>query len=186
MVLPPIFLAVLRAVVLALAAQAAAAQAPDRPPTLPDVPSRNAKGGFSGAMLVTADPDWKEKWMTPSNGAGVRFGTTRVVRLGERVNVLTFLSNPGLDSDGRADVRCTLRVTGPDGQSSTEGVNEPCFNGKLAGPPQHAYMANLALHFFAEPSDPVGVYRVDMLLRDEVRGIDLPLRIAYELLPPGR
>jgi hypothetical protein len=137
-------------------------------------------------MLVTADPDWKEKWMTPSNGAGVRFSTTRVVRLGERVSVLTFLSNPGLDSGGRAHVRCTLRVTRPDGQSGSQGVNEPCFSGKLTGSPQHVYMANLALHFFAEPSDPVGVYRVDMLLRDEVRGIELPLRTTFELLPPGR
>lgn len=51
-----------------------------------------------------------------------------------------------------------------------------CFNERLATSPRHVYPANLAVQFTGEPPDQVGVYRVDMVMRDAVRGIDLALR----------
>lgn len=162
---------------LALAALQAAAQPGD-------IPSRDSKDGFSGVMVVTADPDWLKRWMTPSTD-GFRLATTKEVRLGETIHVLTFISNPGLDARDHADVRCTLRLTRPDGAADRQVPESPCFGGGLAGSPRHVYLVNLAVQVFAEESDPVGVYTVDMLLRDAVRGVELPLRTRFELKGAG-
>lgn len=59
----------------------------------PDTEFRKTENGFSGMLLVTPDTDWEQKWNTPPDTIP-HFRTAKVVRVGERLVILTFFVNP--------------------------------------------------------------------------------------------
>ena len=147
---------------------------------IPDTESRRSIGEFGGALSITSDPDWKEKWNTPAETTPV-FKEAKVVAQGEKVFVLTFFANPGLSADHEVNITCDLKVTRPDGTASTNQRDTVCFQGRIQGAPNNLYLAAPVIGFVGEPNDPVGVWTVDITLKDNVRKVIMPLKSTFVL-----
>ena len=132
--------------------------------------------------LLTPDPDWEEEWRKPRGGGAPNFRTSARVEDGGELRMLLFFANPQLDANARADVACNVRVTRPDGSVPIDERDAPCFQGVPGGDPRALYLAAAGMGFLSEPSDPRGVWVVDAALIDRVRGVSVPLRVAFEVL----
>lgn len=170
-------------VIVGLAAPALAstvrAGSEDRP--LPDTSARQSKRGFSGHLLVTADRDWRAKWDAPGENAPV-LAEAREVQRGGELSMLILFSNPRLDAERKADVRCDIQVERPDGSLSADQKNLVCYQGPALGDSEHVYLAAPVVRFLAEPTDQAGVWTVRVTLRDEARRTVLPLESAFTLV----
>ena len=137
--------------------------------------------GFGGWVLVTPDQDWEEKWNTPYDTIP-HYNTTSTVVVGERVMTLIFFSNPAVDSDGMAVIRCDLRVTRPDGSVSVDVKDEECYRGPILGDPHALRLSNGLVGFVGEDDDERGEWITDVRLTDVVRGVSLTLRTRFTLV----
>jgi hypothetical protein len=147
---------------------------------LPDTEYRKSESGFGGALLVTSDLDWHEKWNT-SPETIPHFNQASDVRLGERLVILTFFVNPMTTSGDVARVLCAVRVTRPDSTRSVDLKDFPCLAGRLQGDPNHVRLAPTVLNFVGEPEDPLGTWVVEVALTDAVRDTELRLRTSFVL-----
>lgn len=97
---------------------------------VPQTDAMKSRDGFAASLLVTSDADWRAKWETPADTTP-NFTEASDVRLGGELFVLTFLSNPQLDEDGAAKVHCDVRMLRPDGSTSADERDVPCFTARL-------------------------------------------------------
>jgi hypothetical protein len=95
---------------------------------------------------------------------------------------LTFFANPALGDCGVADVTCDLRVVRPDGSTSINEQNATCFRGQVKGNPMNLYLSGPVLGFVGEPSDIAGIWKVEVILKDNRRKVELPLTTFFKLL----
>lgn len=153
---------------------------PDGKP-LPDTDSRQAKRGFSGALMITADRDWAMKWADPAQGAPA-IAQASEVRRGGQLSVLVFFANPKLDAARKADVRCDIHVLRPDGTVSADQKNLVCYQGPALGDERHTYLSAPVVKFTAEPADLAGKWTVKVTLRDPGRRATLPLVSTFTLV----
>lgn len=153
---------------------------PDGQP-LPDTASHQTKRGFSGAVLITADPDWSAKWHAPGTGMPAVTEATEV-RRGGQLAILIFFANPSLDAQRKADVRCDIEVLRPDGSVSANQKDLVCYQGPSLGDGRHTYLAAPVVKYLAEPADQAGRWTVKVTLRDGGRRVTLPLETAFTLV----
>ena len=142
--------------------------------------SMKSQDGFGASLLVTTDPDWLTKWRTPADTTP-SFSVAREVHTGDQVSIIAFVSNPKLDAKGVAQVQCDVRMTLPDGSVATEQKDLPCFNSALTGPANQVFLTNLRIQFTAQADAPKGTWTVQVVARDTLRGVSLPLQASYEL-----
>ena len=125
-------------------AQALVWKGPDGKP-LQETESMKSKDGFAGSVLVTADEDWRAKWDTPPE-TKPSFTMAETVPYGKKVFVLTFFSNPLLDAQGNANVRCDLQIVAPGGKVTLDQKDATCFAGRMAGSPYNLYLSAPVIH----------------------------------------
>jgi hypothetical protein len=89
---------------------------------LPDTENKKTIAGFSGWLLITSDPDWKEKFDS-AESVLPQLTTVNEIGLGEKnatVTILTLYKNPQTDTQNRIDLTCDLKITRPDGTLSSD------------------------------------------------------------------
>jgi hypothetical protein len=153
---------------------------PDGAP-LPDTASHQTKRGFSGAVVITGDPNWSANWHSPGTGVPAVTQASEV-RRGGQLAILIFFANPKLDAERKADVRCDIEVLRPDGSVSANQKNLVCYQGPALGDERHTYLAAPVVKFAAEPADLAGKWTVKVTLRDPGRRVTLPLETAFTLV----
>lgn len=147
---------------------------------MPETDAMKSSGGFAASLLVTSDADWQAKWETPPETTP-GFTQADEVHPGGELFLLTFLSNPQLDENRVPKVHCDLRMLRPDGTTSIDERDVPCFTAALPGPPTLLYMTNLHLKFVAEASDPKGTWTAQVVVRDLLRNVSLPLQAHFDV-----
>ena len=147
----------------------------------PQTEARKVKNDFAAWLLVTPNLDWQKRWDTPPDTIPY-FDEANQVEIGERLVILTFFTNPGTNEDGHSLVKCSLKVTRPDGSLSVPKQNFDCLNGVLEGNPRYIRLSPAVIQFTAEPTDPVGFWIVDVTLEDTIRNVTLSLKTNYELV----
>jgi hypothetical protein len=145
--------------------------------------SMKSKGDFAGSLLATTDEDWEKKWNTPPE-TKPNFNKAGIVPYGKKVFILTFFANPKLDQQGKANVRCDQRILAPTGKVSLEQKDATCYAGAIQGNPYAMRLSAPVVALSADPDDPPGIWSVEVILRDTVRNIELPLRTTFELRKP--
>lgn len=163
-------------------AGAQAWRAPDGTPG-PSSESRREVDGFSAMLLVTPDMDWQDKWDTPPDVIPHFREADRVAR-DERLAILVFYANPAV-VDGRADVVLGLRVVQPDGNAQLHAPEAACFSGPLGGDLANVRLCETSLGYIADPDDLSGDWTVEVVVRDRLRGAEIPLRTRFRVLDPG-
>jgi hypothetical protein len=145
---------------------------------VPESATAKSKEGFSAALVMTPDKDWEQKWKT-SPETILSFSEAKEVKIGKELFVLTFISNPLVDELGMTDVSCDFLVVRPSGTKSVHEVNKPCFNVKLTMNPTHVYHTTAWLKFTATRSDPRGIWKVSVRIRDNLRNVEIPLEASF-------
>jgi len=147
----------------------------------PQTAARKVKNDFAAWLLVTPNLDWQKRWDTPPDTIPY-FDEAKEVHIGERLVVLTFFTNPGVNENGKSIVKCSLKVTRPDGSLSVPNQLFDCMNGPLEGNPRNIRLSPAVIQFTAEPTDTLGVWVVDVTLEDKVRNVTLSLTTSYEMV----
>ncbi len=148
----------------------------------PDTPDRRSIEGFGGWLLVTSDQDWRAKWNSPRETVP-KFSATDSPRRGQKIFVLIFLGNPKLDANRSANVTCDIRLTGPDSSVPVDAKNVDCFKESVSMDPMSIFVSAPVIEFIGEPGDPLGLRVVEVVLRDNNRKVEIPLRTSFELKP---
>jgi hypothetical protein len=142
-----------------------------------------SKDDFGGSVLATTDEDWEKKWNTPPE-TKPNFNKAGTVPYGKKVFILTFFANPKLDQQGKANVRCDIRILEPSGKVSLEQKDAACFSGAIQGSPYAMRLSTPVIAISGDPDDPPGTWAIEVMLRDTVRKVELPLRTTFELKRP--
>lgn len=145
---------------------------------IPETSSAKSKDGFNAALLVTPDKDWQEKWNTPTETVPY-FTEAKEVQAGGELFILTFLSNPSVNTSGMTDVTCDFIVARPDGSKSVNELGMPCFKVALTSNPKYVYLSAASLKYVAEPTDPRGTWIVHITIKDNLRNIEIPLETSF-------
>ncbi|MGH8026897.1 MAG: hypothetical protein ACREO0_09230 [Pseudoxanthomonas sp.] len=145
---------------------------------IPETESARSKDGFSASLVITPDKDWREKWNTPPETVP-HFSTAEEVSAGGELYALTFLANPMLDASGTTDVACDFTVSRPDGSKSVSEFDTPCFKTELKTDPTQVYRSAASLTYVAEPEDPRGTWSIEVVVKDRLRGVSIPLRTSF-------
>ena len=142
--------------------------------------ARRSVGGFGAWLVATPDEDWQEKWNTPSSVIP-HFSEASIVGRGGKLSLLIFFANPQPDRTGNASVSCDIRVTRPDGSYSLNASDLSCMDGPLLGEPANLRLGAPAIVFVAEPQDQAGVWRVQVVVKDQIRGVHVPVQTTFTL-----
>jgi len=145
-----------------------------------DSGSRRTKDGFAGSLSVVTDADWARKWNTPSTTVP-SFHEARDIAKGERVFALIFFANPLPSAQGVVDLRCDIDIVRPDGSAALHQADLPCWHGPIRGPLSNTYLSQPVVEFSGDPPDPVGDWRVRVVLKDSTRQTALPLETSFHL-----
>ena len=147
----------------------------------PQNDSRKVVNDFGAWLLVTPDLNWQEKWDTPPDTIPY-FNEADTVRVGDKLVILTFFTNPSLDEQRNAEVKCTLSVKRPDGTMSVSPQKFDCLNGNVSGNPRYVMLSPAVIMFTAEESDPAGIWTVYVTLEDRKRRTLIELKTTYNLI----
>ena len=139
-----------------------------------------SKDDFAGMVIVTSDANWEEKWATPANVVP-EFKEVRTLPKNEKAFVLIFFSNPKVSTEGRADVGCDIRITGPDGSIPMDQRDTVCYQGAFKGASTNLYLSAPVIGFVGEAADPAGKWTVSVTLKDRLRGTELSLNTSFML-----
>lgn len=145
---------------------------------IPETAAAKSADGFHATLIVTPDQDWQEKWNTPPETVP-HFSEASEVGPGGEPYILAFLSNPKRDPSGMTDVTCDFTVVRPDGTKSVDEADMDCFTTQLATDPTSVYLSAISLKYVAEPADPRGKWTVRVTMRDNHRGVEIPLEATF-------
>jgi hypothetical protein len=148
---------------------------------LPDTENRKTIAGFSGWLLITSDPDWKEK-IDSTKSVPPRLTTVSEIGLGEKITILTLYKNPQTDTNNRIDLTCDLKITMPDGTLSSDETDLTCASEELIGPADNIRRTYLVIDFIAELKDSYGIYTIEIILKDRNAKIEIPLKERFALV----
>lgn len=148
---------------------------------VPNSDAMKSVGGFGGWLVVTPDLDWEDKWNTPRETVPY-FSEATEVRLGETLTILPFFINPLPDQDGIVSIGCDLKVIRPDDSVALDEKGLDCFTTKLQSDPRSVYLSAIYPKYVGETGDPFGTWIVEVVLRDNNRGVETPLKVKFELV----
>lgn len=134
--------------------------------------------GVTGLLLVTPDDNWEAKWNTPA-ATIPHFTESHTVAIGNRLHILTFVGNPSISADGKADVTCDFTMQKPDGTFSIQKQDLPCLTGPLIGHTGTIYLTKLVIGFLAEKTDPTGTWAVRVTIKDLLKPAVIPLETKF-------
>jgi len=145
----------------------------------PQNKSRKVVADFGAWLLVTPDLDWQQKWDTPPDTIPY-FNEADEVSTGDKLVILTFFTNPGINANGASHVKCTIRAERPDGSESLPEQYFDCIDGKLLGNPRNVRLSPAVIQFTAEESDPLGIWTVYVTLEDTYKNAVIELETTYK------
>jgi hypothetical protein len=148
---------------------------------LPNTENKKTIAGFSGWLLITSDPDWKEKFDS-AESVLPQLTTVNEIGLGEKITILTLYKNPQIDTENRIDLTCDLKITRPDGTLSSDETDLTCASEELIGPADNIRRTYLVIDFIAELKDLYGVWTIEIILKDRNAKIEIPLKERFALV----
>lgn len=147
----------------------------------PNTKNQKSVSGFGGWLLVTPDRDWAEKWNTPREDVP-NFSEAEEVVIGEELTILPFFANPRLDQALNINISCDIKIRRPDGSFSINEVNVPCAQWKLEVDPMTIFLTQTVIKYVGEAGDPFGKWIVYFNIKDNIRGVSIPLETSFRLV----
>ena len=143
--------------------------------TVPDNDHQKTRDGFGAMMLFTDDEKVFENWQKPEQP---KIRNISTAQRGVPVHVLLIFASPGRDAEGKSNVTYDAKALKPDGSVYSEFKDLVALKG--AGPPSgYLQLSPAAMAIRIEPEDPAGSYTVEIVVRDNVRKVELKLKDKF-------
>ena len=146
-----------------------------KPVTGPNIGSAQ---GFSAQLWLTEHEEFFREF---AQGGNVRFDSTTDVRRDVPVFLTFFITGPGLDASGAADVTADITIRKPDGTVYFRGKDAQCWSGKYSYVPDSTQVADAKVKLRIEPKDPAGKYSVEATVHDKIKKVDLSLKKTFDV-----
>ena len=135
-------------------------------------------GSFRAILLMTTDVQQVlENWSSPTPGVYIP-STDRVAR-GQPIEALVVFSGCAADTLGNCVSEIDYRVTKPDGSLHAEYKNTELWRNRPAIPEGRIGLAMDRVGLVAAPTDPLGTYRVECIVRDLVANVEFVVSSSY-------
>jgi hypothetical protein len=140
------------------------------------------KDGFGGEVFLTANENIYAEWARPEMP---RIDTIKELPVGRVMVLVVIYSNPAKDKDGNVNVTYDLEIIKPDGSVSEFLPDIVCLKGPLKGQADKLSLSQTQLKWVAEAADPPGLWKFKVVLKDNVRGTNLPLEASLKIVSSG-
>jgi hypothetical protein len=141
-------------------------------------PNIGTARGFTAQLWITEHEDFFQKF---AEGGDVKFDGTTEVRRGVPVFLTFFITGPGIDTSGAADVTADIVIRKPDGSVYFEGKDAPCWGGKYQYSPESTQVADAKIKLRIETGDPAGKYSIEAIVHDKIKKVDLTLKKTFDV-----
>lgn len=142
--------------------------------------TRRTVRGFGASVLICSDADWQAKWDKRDDHTP-EFTPTDTLKVGDTATILIFYSNPKIAEGGNADVTCDIRIIRPNNKvSDHRGLKG--FRGKIKGAITNTFLVETTMSMSADPTDPVGLWNIEITVHDNVRDAEVPLKTSFTLV----
>jgi len=145
---------------------------------LEDTEYRKATKGFGSILVITKEPDFFKKWYIPSET--FEYATLKSVKKGEYFIIAIIFINPGVSSGGNTNITYDVKITNPDGTTYADVPNLNVWNRK---PPKvnTLGLSEGYLTIKMEAKDQVGKYKVETIVRDNIKNVEQILYRYYSV-----
>ncbi len=143
-----------------------------------DTPNMKSKGEFGAQLFLTESAQFFEDWNKPETP---KLTTLEKPRRNVPIFTAILFVDPGIDASGAANVTCDITVRKPDGTVYGEQKDVVGWKGKYIAPAHNLQLTEGRMGIRIEPQDPSGIYTVEVLVRDNIRKIELPLKTTFEI-----
>jgi hypothetical protein len=141
-------------------------------------PNIASKDGFSGQLWLTEHEEFFREF---AQGGNVKFEATSNVKRDVPVFLTFFITGPGLDTSGAADVTADITIRKPDGTIYFQTKDAPCWSGKFPFAATSTQVGDTKVKLRIEAKDPAGKYTVEATVHDKTKKIDLLLKKDFEV-----
>src|SRR6266571_1134400 len=143
-----------------------------------DTPNMKSKGEFGAQLFLTESAQFFEDWNKPETP---KLTTLEKPRRNVPIFTAILFVDPGIDASGAANVTCDITVRKPDGTVYGEQKDVVGWKGKYIAPAHNLQLTEGRMGIRIEPQDPSGIYTVEVLVRDNIRKIELPLKTTFAI-----
>jgi len=143
---------------------------------LDDSEAHTSTNGFGAMLFLTEDEKMFANWDGPG---GPHFKPVSVARRGVPVCTVLIFVGAGLKSDGKADVTFDVVVRKPDGSIYGKDKDMVGAQDQIDPAPRALQLARDYMGIRIEPKDPAGIYTVEVLVRDNVKKVELRLKQRF-------
>jgi len=145
---------------------------------VPDTENRKTKDDFGAELLITDNINFYEDWKKPETPNIAIAGRAQI---GKTVIPLVIYVNPKLDEKKNIDVTCDFTIIRPDGSIAQEIPDVPCGSGEVNVPQYNLLLSRSELRWSADKGDPTGKWKFNVTVKDNNRGIKIPLTTSIEI-----
>ena len=130
-------------------------------------------------FMTTDSQKMLDNWEVPTDGYYVK--NDEEVEKGKPIEALVVFYGCKANEIGNCVAEVDYRIVKPDGSVYTEIKNTELWKNKPAMPEGQLGLAVDRVGFIAELEDPVGIYTVELVIRDLVSNNEFPLYSSFRV-----
>jgi len=135
-----------------------------------------AKDGFGAQLWLINPGDFFEKWNTPETP---KLEVTKRARRNVPISTVILFVNPGVNNKSKCDIIYNILIKKPDGEVYANFKDVEVWQNKPAPLKNTIQLAAQNIGIMIENKDPLGKYTVDVLVKDRVKNVELPLHQEF-------
>lgn len=140
-----------------------------------DTENAKSKNGFGVQLWLTPD-DINEQWNKPEVP---EFKVTKRAKRNKPVYIAIMFIYPPVNDKGECDITGDILIRQPDGKVYADIKDFKIWKNRPAPPKDNIQLAEDSITIMIEDAEPLGVYTVDVLVKDGVKQVTLPLHYEF-------
>lgn len=145
---------------------------------VPDTENQKTKDGFGVELFLTDNTNFYKDWAKPETP---KISIAKTTQIGSTVIPLVIYVNPKTDNNQSINVTCDFTIIRPDGSIAQEIPDVPCGSGEFKAPQYNLQLCQSELRWSADKGDPSGKWNFNVTVKDNNRGVEVPLTTSIEI-----
>ncbi|OGW85005.1 MAG: hypothetical protein A2987_03445 [Omnitrophica bacterium RIFCSPLOWO2_01_FULL_45_10] len=141
-----------------------------------DTENEKSKDGFGVQLWLTTDGNLYEEWSKPEVP---EWTVTKRAKRNKPVYAVIIFINPPVNEKGECDISGDILIRQPDGKVYADIKDFKIWQNKPAPPKNNIGLAENDVTIMIENNDPLGIYTIDVLVKDRVKKITIPLHYEF-------